>query len=456
MCLDANGHPCVNILEKAQAQGKGTGVVSNARVSGPGVAPYLTHSLDSEQENEIAAKIFEDPKVDVLLAGGAQNLIPQNKSTAMLTSADIARSGVITAIPDRAIDINPGVFGPILPTATPSANPNAMKLSDVSECSGIDAALDGASQRADQSNLIENTKSKGYQFVCKGDQLSAIASAADTKLLGIFSASTFPRSPDRKSLSALPSLADLTSKAIEVLDKKPNGFLLVVQGGMTSQVAQENDPGTLLQEGLDFDAAITAALAYADAHSDTLVIVTSDHETGGFGFAYSKGKGNDLTLPSGDEYNAPYDYAPTIRYDALIDQRKSFYLMTKEVVDKLYAQGSTVNLNEAGQMLVDDVQTNTTLKLNLNQAKTILDRAPGSDNATTQDFSQFYVGENVHANLLGRATATQTSAVWASGTPTSTPVMILATGPSAYADRVRGFIDNTDVGKIINAALAGK
>jgi len=458
--LDVNGKPCDNIVEKAQAMNKATGVVSNTRITAPGVAPYLAHHIASEEENDIAAKIFEDPKVDVLLAGGADHLIPQNKATAMQDRFTVNGS-VIERLPNRAIDVNPGVLNPgvitpVDPGVTPGPSSNAMKLSDVTECSGIDAALDGASLREDQTNLIENTKSKGYTFVCKGDALSAVAPAADTKLLGIFSADSFPRSPDRKDLTQLPSLADMTKKAIEVLDKKPNGFLLVVQGGMTDQVARENDPGTLLQEGLDFDAAIKAAMDYAGAHDDTLVLVTSDHETGGFGFAYSKGSGSDLTLPSGDVYNAPYNYAPTLRYDSLMGQKKSFYKMTKDLVDQLYAPSPSLTLDQASQMLVDDMTNNTEYKLNLNQAKTVLQHAPGTDNAQTQDFSQFYVGDNVHANLLGRATATQSSAVWASGTSTSTPVLILATGPVKYADRVRGFIDNSDIGKIINAALTGK
>ncbi|MFO1463687.1 MAG: alkaline phosphatase [bacterium] len=452
--LDPNGKPCTTVLEQAQALGKGTGVVSNARLSGPGVAPYLAHHIASEEENEIATKIFADPKVDVLLAGGAERLLPQNKATAQLSVQDRAKitGSVIDRLPDRVIDIDPGVFVPV----TPGANPNAMKLSDLSECSGLDPALDGASRREDQSNLIENAKSKGYQFVCKGAALAEIPAAADTKLLGLFSAGSFPRSPDRRGLSDLPSLADLTRKAIEVLDKKPNGFLLVVQGGLTDQVARENDAGTLLQEGLDFDAALKAALEYAGSRNDTLVLVTSDHETGGFGFAYAKGRGSELTLPSGDHYDAPYDYAPATRYDALIEQKKSFYKMTWEVAEKLYATGSSLGLEEAGQMLVDDFQANTPFKLNLNQAKMVLEKAPGADSAQTLDFPQFYVGDNVHANLLGRATATQTSAVWASGTSTSTPVLILASGPVRYADQVRGFIDNSDIGKIIAKALAGR
>jgi alkaline phosphatase len=78
------------------------------------------------------------------------------------------------------------------------------------------------------------------------------------------------------------------------------------------------------------------------------------------------------------------------------------------------------------------------------------------DNAQTKDFSAFFVNDNIHSNLLGRAISPQTSTVWAAGTSTSTPVLVLAKGPAQYAERVRGLIDNSDIGKIIADALQGR
>lgn len=423
--LDANGKPCEGILNKAAKMGKSTGLVSNSGLSDAGVAAYLAHHLDSQEENEVAAEILSEKNIDVLLSGGMENLIPQYKT----------QGGALT---------------------DPSQEESLFHMTDLAECAGLDTDLDSSSKRTDQDNLIDQAKTNGYQFVCKKDQLSGIAATDQTKVLGIFSGTHFPRSPERKGLSTLPSLEEMTSKALEILDKKPNGFLLVIHDGLPRFAAQENDPGTLLQEELDFDTALGVALDYAEKNSDTLLLVTSDHETGGFAFSTSKQAGNDLNLPNGDHYVAPYNYAPWTRYDLLIDQQKSFYAMTKGLVNKLYGSTPTLDLDTASDELVADVQSNTPFKISVTEAKEILSRAPGADNAQTQDFAPFFTGDNIHSNLMGRAVASQTSTVWSSGTASSTPVLIFASGPSIYAERVRGLIDNTDIGKIIVDALAGR
>ncbi len=468
--LDANGNPCETILERAAKLGKGTAVVSNAKLSQPGVAAFLAHYLESQEENEIAEEILKNKTVDVLLTGGGENLIPQNKGSAKILipiNPDILKTKLkyleLNGAQAYAYQFspNPGPMAPIDPgNLPPFGTPlptTPMSWHDVSECAEMDLTLvNGNSKRKDQSNLVEQAKTNGYEFVCVKDKLNAVAASDQTKLLGVFAASNFPRIAERQGATALPTLAEMTSKALEILDKKPKGFVLVVHDGLTHLAAQENDPGTLLQEGLDFDATLKVVLDYADKNPDTLLIVTGDHETAGFGFAYSKGSGTDLKLPSGEEYDAPYNYAPYIRYDLLMEQKKSFFAMTSDLIEELYAPTPTKDLDTAAAELLSDIQANTGYHLTLDQAKEVLKRKPGADNAQTNDFAPFYVNDNVHNNLLGRAVAPETSTVWAASSSTSTPVMALATGPSAYAERIRGFIDNTQIAEIIFDALEGK
>ncbi len=403
---DANGNPCETVLEKAMAMGKATGLVSNVNLSHPGIAAFAAHRLTGEDQNGLAADILQNKEINVLLAGGMKHLTPQ-------------------------------------------------KMSEVAGCESVDAMLDGPSARQDNTDLIAAAKEKGYQFACSLEQLNGLQPSTDSKVLGIFSSGAFPRSPDRKALSTLPSLGEMSQKALEILDQNENGFFLVIHGGTTHLAAQDNDAGSMLQEGLDFDIAVAAALDFADKNPDTLLIFTGDHETGGFGFAASDQTGAELDLPSGDHYDAPFNYAPLRRLDLLMEQNKSFYALTGAVLEKLYSDHPELNLDTASEMLVSEVGLNTPYSLSLGDAREILDRPGGAENAKTQDFSEFFVHENVHSNLLGRKIARQISAVWASGTPTSTPVIILATGPEQYAKRVQGFIDNTEVGKIILDALAG-
>ncbi len=60
------------------------------------------------------------------------------------------------------------------------------------------------------------------------------------------------------------------------------GFFLMVEGSQIDWAGHDADAASLIAEVLDFDQAIGAALDFAEKDGQTLVIVTADHETGGF------------------------------------------------------------------------------------------------------------------------------------------------------------------------------
>ncbi|MCC7300834.1 MAG: alkaline phosphatase [Verrucomicrobia bacterium] len=78
------------------------------------------------------------------------------------------------------------------------------------------------------------------------------------------------------------SLKELTQKAIEILSQNTNGFFLMVEGSQIDWVAHKNDGTNTVSEVIDFDNAIGAGLDFAAKNGETLVIITADHETGGF------------------------------------------------------------------------------------------------------------------------------------------------------------------------------
>jgi len=87
-------------------------------------------------------------------------------------------------------------------------------------------------------------------------------------------------------------LPDATKLALESLSKNEDGFFLMVEGSQIDWGGHANDSEYLITELLDFDKTLGVALDFAREHGDTLIIVTADHETGGF------------TLASdGDDYN---------------------------------------------------------------------------------------------------------------------------------------------------------
>src|SRR5690606_14259540 len=86
----------------------------------------------------------------------------------------------------------------------------------------------------------------------------------------------------------VPTLRDMTVRALEILAKSEQGFFLTIEGGQIDWAAHGNDAGAMLNEILQFDKAIGEVLDFARRSPDTLVVLTADHETGAFGFSYAK------------------------------------------------------------------------------------------------------------------------------------------------------------------------
>ncbi len=78
-----------------------------------------------------------------------------------------------------------------------------------------------------------------------------------------------------------PSLADMTKKAIEVLNKNSNGFFLMVEGSKVDWAAHANDTIGIVSDVLAFDEAFKAALDFAKADGNTVVIAVTDHGNSG-------------------------------------------------------------------------------------------------------------------------------------------------------------------------------
>ncbi len=93
-------------------------------------------------------------------------------------------------------------------------------------------------------------------------------------------------------------LSEATELGIQFLDKDNSGFFMMAEGSQIDWGGHDNDAPYLVSELIDFDDAVGRALDYAEKDGNTLVIVTSDHETGGFTLAAKKKKGED-----GEEYS---------------------------------------------------------------------------------------------------------------------------------------------------------
>ncbi|MFC4783853.1 alkaline phosphatase [Nocardioides sp. MAHUQ-72] len=85
------------------------------------------------------------------------------------------------------------------------------------------------------------------------------------------------------ALDMVPTLPEMATGALNVLDEDPDGFFVMIEGGATDLASHNNLKGRMIEEEISFDRTVDAALAWVDQHSnwgETAVVVASDHETG--------------------------------------------------------------------------------------------------------------------------------------------------------------------------------
>lgn len=140
--------------------------------------------------------------------------------------------------------------------------------------------------------VVDQAASKGFQVVRTAEQLRNINTGT---VLGLFNsgnmslewrgaiASPYPGSGPQTCITDQrpanePSLEEMTTKAISLLEKRSNtGFFLQVEGASIDKQDHLSNPCGQIGETIAFDKAVLVGLEYAKQHPDTLIIVTADH-----------------------------------------------------------------------------------------------------------------------------------------------------------------------------------
>jgi len=418
--LDKDGKKVDTILEKAKAMGKATGLVSDTRITHATPAAFAAHQPHRSLENEIAEQMLKETGVDVMLSGGLRYWIPAGAS-----SDDAA---LVAQINEPSIRIK--------------------------------------SKRNDDKNLLTDAEGLGYDLAFNREQLNA---SQGGKLLGLFAYSglidgiTYSAEKD-SAARVQPSLKELTVKALDVLSKDPDGFFLMVEGGQIDWAGHNNDAATMLHELLKFDEAVQAVYDWVSDRDDTLVVITADHETGSFGFSYSRTNLPEATQLAGELF-ADRDYHPNFNFgklenlDKMHAQTQSFYNFYN---DHIYGKEDTVTAAEIAQSFnlisefdITEAQAEKILAREPNIAKAEVDaKYPHGHKYLSEesfpavdDFEEFFVyGEEIHTNLMARQVAAEQNTVWGTGTHTSTPVAVIAWGPKTIINDYSKMMHHVDVG----------
>lgn len=129
-------------------------------------------------------------------------------------------------------------------------------------------------QRRDGRDLTQELAGKGYQLPRTSEELEKIA---EGKVFALLADGDLPLPEVRGDI-----LSKAAMKAIELLGHDEQGFFLMIEGSMIDDGGHDNQLERLMDETHDFDRAVGKVLQWAARDGSTLVVVTADHETGGW------------------------------------------------------------------------------------------------------------------------------------------------------------------------------
>ncbi len=309
-----------------------TGMVKTASLnsvvtdSAPGMTAYVSGNKNNNNEEGVfpddTTDPFDNPRIEYLSEYLHRT---QGKALGLVTTADVfdatpagnavhtSSRGAGTGIVDQFLDdrqltgltvLMGGGRKWFLPSTTPGSargdrtdyafsSTEAHTADIVTRWGASPGALDK------DRNLIDDFQRAGFMYASDKSSMDAINIDKTDRLLGLFAHSNMNvaldkmdgrrnkargitgRVVDDYGFPDQPMLDEMTAKALKVLDRQKNGFVLMVEGASIDKQAHAMDTERWMLDTLEFDRAIALTQAYAAKRGDTLVIVTADHECAG-------------------------------------------------------------------------------------------------------------------------------------------------------------------------------
>ncbi|KAL4220999.1 hypothetical protein ACF0H5_019262 [Mactra antiquata] len=240
-CESQHGTEVETIADWAAAAGKKTGIVTTSRITHATPASAYAHAADRYWEGDVDTQSITGGCRDI-----AQQLVDDNKHFNVLLGG-----GRRTFLPNTTRD--------------PEYNTIHSK------------------HRLDGRNLIkewqDDKQNRSYSsaFVWNKKQFDEVDPYNTQYLMGLFEPNHMQYELDRDTTdNGEPSLAEMTKKAIQILQQGDEGFFLLVEGARIDHAHHDGLAQKALVETLMLEDAVKEALKLTNTE-DTLIIVTADH-----------------------------------------------------------------------------------------------------------------------------------------------------------------------------------
>lgn len=239
---------------------------------------FETWSLDSLVTDSAAASTAWASGVQV--CNGALNVLPDGTELVPLLRLWRERGFRVGLVTTTTIThATPAGFAAVQPDRNDELSIAPQYLGRVDVLLGGGRKFFDVGQRPDRRDLLAEFVAGGYSLWERRQQV--LSNARAPRVLGLFADGHLPFTIDQRrdgeSAENVPTLAEMTAAALELLSQGEPGFFVQVEGGRVDHAAHANDAAALLWDQLAFDDAVEVACAFAERRGDTLVLITSDH-----------------------------------------------------------------------------------------------------------------------------------------------------------------------------------
>ncbi|HEX8311001.1 MAG TPA: alkaline phosphatase [Chthoniobacteraceae bacterium] len=283
--------------------------------SSPGAACYATGNKSNNNQQGVfpddTTDVFDNPRVELI---GEYLARTEGKALGIVTTSDVfdatpgafgthtANRGAGTGICDQYLDEAAAVGGLkvllgggrkwFLPNTTSGSARSAVNdyvlPQELATGWGVPTGVSDPAR-----DLLGDFQTAGFTYTPTSTALKAVPATTE-KLLGLFSFSNMNVAKDkidkRRGASTIvddygfpdqPMLDEMTDKALQVLSRDKDGFVLMVEAASIDKQAHNMDTERWILDTIEFDRAIEKCQSFAEANPDTLVVVTADHECAG-------------------------------------------------------------------------------------------------------------------------------------------------------------------------------